>query len=48
MFELYECLRNLRLYWRARQVKDQIKSRYPATANQIELDFKELWTNVDE
>jgi hypothetical protein len=48
LFELYECLRNLRLYWRARQVKDQIKSKYPDTSGQIEHDFKELWTNVDE
>lgn len=48
MFELYECLRNLRLYWRASQVKDQIKTKYPDTSGQIERDFQELWKNADE
>ncbi|MBS2039338.1 hypothetical protein JST97_30415 [bacterium] len=48
LLELYESCRNLRLYWRALQLKDRIKSKYPDASNQAEEDFKELWAPVEE
>ncbi|MFN8612164.1 MAG: hypothetical protein U0931_31760 [Vulcanimicrobiota bacterium] len=48
LLELYESCRNLRLYWRARQLRDQIKTKFPEAAKQVEDDFSELWAKVEE
>lgn len=46
--ELYESYRNLRLYWPALKLKEQLKSKNATIAKQLDENFAEIWTHFQD